>query len=162
MSPMELRPSLSHCTGLDETVVPPRPATLNRLICLNSQSAAGGTVWEALGAVALLKKGCHWGHALRFSKPRSSLVSFLSLLLVDWDVSAQLLLQRRVCLLVAMLWLPCGCELTLWNHELQTNFFLYVALAMVVSHRNREVTKISPHCSSLPLSFKSNLYESKA
>jgi hypothetical protein len=40
------------CGGFDET----GPA---RLICVKAWSIVGGTVWEGLGAVALLEEVCH-------------------------------------------------------------------------------------------------------
>ena len=36
--------------------------------CLNTWSPVGGTVWERLGGVTLLKEVCHWGQALRFQR----------------------------------------------------------------------------------------------
>ena len=38
------------------------------LIYLNTQSPVSGTVWEGLGAVALLEEVSHWGWALKFTK----------------------------------------------------------------------------------------------
>lgn len=35
---------------------------------LNIYSQFGGTVWEGLGSVALLEKGCHWGQASGLQK----------------------------------------------------------------------------------------------
>lgn len=35
--------------------------SLQRLIYLNAWFLVGGTVWEVLGGVALLKEVCHWG-----------------------------------------------------------------------------------------------------
>ena len=38
----------------------------HKLICLDTWSSVGRTVWEGLGGVVLLKKLCHWRWALRF------------------------------------------------------------------------------------------------
>jgi hypothetical protein len=43
-----------------------------------------GTVWEGLGAVALLEKVCHWGPPLRFQEPSLQPIHFFHKLLWPW------------------------------------------------------------------------------
>lgn len=40
----------------------------HRLRCVNTWFPAGGTVWEGLGGIALLGKGCHGEWTLRFQQ----------------------------------------------------------------------------------------------
>jgi hypothetical protein len=68
----------------------------HRLMCLSTWFPVGGTIWEGLGGLALLKEGCHWEQAL-------SVVCLLSLPsstfpVVFQDVSSQLLLQHEASL----------------------------------------------------------------
>lgn len=59
------------------------------LICLNTLSPAGETVWEELEDVALLEELCHWRWTLRFKEIHATLNYPLCLLFVGQDMSSQ-------------------------------------------------------------------------
>lgn len=50
---------------------------------LSALSPLSGTVWEGLGAVALLEEVCCWERALRFQKPTPLPDSSLDLMVVS-------------------------------------------------------------------------------
>lgn len=61
------------CGGLDENA--------QRLLCLNTWTPVGGSVWERLEGVGLLEDAvCHLRQTLRFQKLTHSQSLFLSLL----------------------------------------------------------------------------------
>lgn len=65
---------------------------LYRLLYLNVFSSDGRIIWEDLEAMALLEK-----MGFKMSKALVSVV-FLCLLLVDKNITSQLLLQHHICL----------------------------------------------------------------
>lgn len=89
---------------------------------LNASSSVGRSGWEESGYMALLEEVCRMGQS-GFKCP-SVFQLALFLLLMDRDISFQLLSQSHACLPAALLPTWWSWPLAFWDHEPKTKSFV--------------------------------------